>query len=357
MHVNTWAIPYTLRFLSANKSLFPLHLKHLLYSPPIRKQPASTYLFYPDLCPHPSGYPGFRLPLYVSYPRVLLISFGCRLQVVGVVLYILPLIIPVSFDFRLRPLRHLTLPCAADETSRYLIAFRVFPHKPDPLLNTPTCPPNSYLPYVLQRRFIQKQQRRIFKQVGTGRPYNPTERCCRHRCWQQTDNIRGSAHAPTWLLYKGADHQHSSHSFLGDHRRKISETDNASPLSEKSKRNLSSCAREIRAPLSPRPLEQSKRKLSPCAREIPAPLRLSPLERSKRNLSPCAREIPAPLSSRPLEQSKRNLSPCAREIQLLSSPSSLPVPNLRGGGAFLVLVHNFLFLASLLLLIWLLVRR
>ncbi|KAG8279514.1 hypothetical protein J6590_103422 [Homalodisca vitripennis] len=235
---------YTLRFLSANKSLFPLHLKHLLYSPPIRKQPASTYLFYPDLCPHPSGYPGFRLPLYVSYPRVLLIRFGRRLQVVGVVLYTLPLIIPVSFAFRrynkpcpifprsVRPLRHLTLPCAADETSRYLIAFRAFPHKPYPLLNTPTCTPNSYLPYVLQRRFIQKEQRRHFKQVGTSRPYNPTERCCWHCIWEQTDYIGGSAHAPTWLLYKGAYHQHSSffrswettpgraaHSFLGDHPR------------------------------------------------------------------------------------------------------------------------------------------
>ncbi|KAG8260986.1 hypothetical protein J6590_084727, partial [Homalodisca vitripennis] len=50
----------------------------------------------------------------------------------------------------IRLLRHSTLPYAADETSRYLIAFRVFPHKPYHLLNTPTCPPNSYLPYDLQ---------------------------------------------------------------------------------------------------------------------------------------------------------------------------------------------------------------
>ncbi|KAG8324509.1 hypothetical protein J6590_090572 [Homalodisca vitripennis] len=88
-------------------------------------------------------------------------------KVVGVVLYTLPLTIPSSFAFRryimpcpifprsVRPLLHLTLPCAADETSRYHIAFRFFPHKPYLLLSSPTRPPNSYIPYILQRRFTQ----------------------------------------------------------------------------------------------------------------------------------------------------------------------------------------------------------
>ncbi|KAG8334501.1 hypothetical protein J6590_088733 [Homalodisca vitripennis] len=61
-----------------------------------------------------------------------------------------------------------------------------------------------------------------------------------------------------------------------------------SPL-ERSKRNLSSCARKIRAPLSSRHLEQSKRNLLSCVREIQAPLSLSPLEKSERNLSSFAR--------------------------------------------------------------------
>ncbi|KAG8288851.1 hypothetical protein J6590_010970 [Homalodisca vitripennis] len=363
---------YTLRFLSANKSLFPLHLKHLLYSPPIRKQPAFplTIIRFLSSCPtnplwaSPSG--SRRRPIHTSSYN----SYALRFPT---------------------PLRHLTLPCAADETSRYLIAFRVFPHKPYPLLNTPTFTPNSYLTYVLQRRFIQrphpcnKEYGRVFRNssvaisnrleqadhitlrrdvVGTAarsrltilgvlrmrqpgcyirEPITSTAlirswefatdtalfRSCDHsrppqveqliRSWEFTtdttlsrswETTTGSSPRPTTLRHSQSNPSASS-SFPA---RAIQAPLRLSPL-EQSKRNLSPCAREIRAPLSCRPLEQSKRNLSPCAREIQAPLRLSPLERSKRNLSSCAREIRAPLSSRPLEQSKRSLSPCAREIQ------------------------------------------
>ncbi|KAG8268927.1 hypothetical protein J6590_014510 [Homalodisca vitripennis] len=304
---------YTLRFLSAYKSLLPLHLKHLLYSPPIRKKP-----------------PLSQLPLR----RVLL---------------------PLRF------LRHLTLHCAAEKTSRYHITFRFFSLKPHPLLNTPTAHliptfhtrcsaalhKNSSVAIsnrleqadhiTLQRYVAGTEARSRLTILGVLLMRQPG--CYIRELITSTALIRSWETTPGTAAHSflGVHHGYSSHSFLGDHYRKLSVPQRPTTLRnsqvrklpcareiqaplrlsrlERTKRNLSTCAREIRAPLSPRPLEQSKRNLSHCGREIQAPLRLSPQEQFKRNLSPCAREIQATLSLSLLEQSKRNLSPFARAIR------------------------------------------
>ncbi|KAG8271305.1 hypothetical protein J6590_066225 [Homalodisca vitripennis] len=259
----------------------PLHLIHLRHSLPIRKQSASTNLLYPDLCTPPSGYPYFRLLLNISSPR-------SRRRPVHTSSY-------NSFVFRhynnpcpifprsVRPLRHLTLPCASDKTSRYPTAFRSIPHKPKSRLNTPTCPPNSYIPYVLHN----KEYRRVFrnsshfKQVGTS-SHTALRRVVAGTAARSRLTILGVLRMRQPDCYIRETITGTAHSFLGvpvttgrppQEALRSSETDHASRLSKPSKRNLSPCAREIRAPLPPRPLEQSKRNLSPCAREISALLR------------------------------------------------------------------------------------